>query len=585
MVFKWTILMNIYDLSEYQLCKLKSLDPNLSFDWRELIQDIFSRLDSESQRSVYENILAPRGIYFDSNSELAYVSPATLEQTLQSIRTHNNELLALASHMSKIVCSGDKYYDAMQLADELEAIFIGFDNLNMNNLLHDHKNRKKIQVAFLYDLAKWLDTVTLKVSSGFRKLDSNMVKSYLKEAFIKQKIQGQDFRRWDSSDLSFQELTYLPSFIRNEGKKRNFFVVEGKDYWFLIGSTDEPGKNPYSFRRFLHEASSGDGSEKYIYLTHVIIKKDEMHDLQYLSHVSDTMSRFYTLDLGTPDTLLSFIKEIQELSKQYLKPLLTERLEQTGGSVETTIKDRMITYEKQVSLLILQKIPRIQMTLSTKGEQDYLFYHLDELLQKMIEGVQDFRLQPLTMYSTSSEILLIKLMAFRKLLMKSRDLILSQDLSIEERSEAMGKPLFKIKEKLNDIKVSISELDDLKSELENFLEIKEKGSFWEKIKLGRMPSYTLEDLTKEKLLITKDFFISIVRIAKSESEGVVYIEFECDEIINKNYRHYALADGQLGISRLPRILRLHEDTRRLNIEAVSQVVHENVFEANPLWCI
>ncbi|WP_201557134.1 hypothetical protein [Psychrobacter sp. 72-O-c] len=577
--------MNIHDLSEYQLYKLKSLDPSLSQDWREVIQNILPELDKESQDSVHKNILEPRGIYFDINKGLIYKRPTTLKKTREDIQTHNNDLIAIASDMSKIIDSRFEYYDAIQLADEIEAIFGCLDNLDMRNMLYERKNRKRIQIAFLYDLAQWIDTVKLKVAPGFRKLDSHMVKSYLKEVFIKQKIQGQDFRKWDSSDVSFQEFTYLPPFIRNEGEDRRFFVVEGQKYWFLIGGTDQLGKNPYSFRRFLHEDSSGINDEKYIYLTHVVLKKEDMHDSQYLSHASHAMSRFYTLDRGTPDTLLSFINEIQNMRKRYLKPLLKERLEQVGGSTEAIIKERMITYEKQVSVLILQKIPRIQTILHNKDDQDYLSYHLDKLFKQMIESVQDFRLQPLVMYSNSSEILLIKLMALRKLLTKSHDFILSQKSSIEERSEVMGMPLFMVKEKLNETKISIRELEDLKNNLDNYFTIKEQGSFWKKIALGREPNYTLEEIAKEKLLLKKEVFRSIVRMAKSQNKGMVYIEFECDEIINKNYRHYALADGQLGISRLPRVLRLSEDKREFDIESIRQVVNHNIFEANQLWHI
>ncbi len=572
--------MNIYDLSEYQLYKLKSMDPNLSPDWREVIQHILPKLDLESQNSLYKNILEPMGISFDTNEELIYKHPATLKETIRDIQTHNNDLLAIVSNMYKIIDSRVDYYDAIQLADEIEAIFGYLDNLNIRHLLYEHKNRKRIRIAFLYDLARWIDTVELKVSPGLRKLDSRIVISYLKEVFIKQKIQGQDFRKWDSSDLSFQEFTHLPFFIRSEGEKRNFFVVEGREYWFLIGNTDEPKKNPYSLRRFLHEECS----EKYVYLTHVVINKDEMRNSQYLSRASHAMSRFYTLDLGTPDTLLSFVKEAQSFRKRYLKPLLKERLEQTGGSTEAIIKERMITYEKQVSVLILQKIPRVQAILYSKKDQDYLFYHLDKLIKKMIENVQDFfRLQPLVMHSTSSEILLIKLMALRKLLNKSYDFIFSQDLSIEERSEAMSIPLFMVKEKLSETKASIKELKDLKEKIDNYFSIKENGSFWKRIVWGKRPSYTLEDVTKEKLMLEKEVFMFIVRIAKSQNKGMIYIEFEFDEIINKNYRHYALADGQLGISRLPRVLRLPEEKREFNIEYISQVVNHNIFEANQLW--
>jgi len=74
--------MNIRDLSEYQLYKLKSMDPNLSPDWREIIQSILPDLDPESQHSLYKNILEPRGIYLNANEELIHKRPATLKKTM-----------------------------------------------------------------------------------------------------------------------------------------------------------------------------------------------------------------------------------------------------------------------------------------------------------------------------------------------------------------------------------------------------------------------------------------------------------------------------------------------------------------------
>ncbi|MEC5210019.1 hypothetical protein RCH20_001077 [Psychrobacter sp. PL15] len=576
--------MDIRELSEYQLYKLKSIDPNLSPDWRDVIQQILPNLNQGSQNSVRKNILEPRGIYFDVNEKLTYKHPLTLKLTLNNIQTDNKDLVPIVSAMLKIINSRCEYYDAMELADEIEAIFGYLDNLNLHNLLQEQKNRKKIRIAFLYDLAKWIDTVTLHINPGIRKLDSHMVKSYLKEVFIKQKIQGQDFRKWASSDLNFQDFTYLPPFIKSEGENRNFIIVEGCEHWFLIGSAQQSNKNPYSFRRFLHEDSSGINTKQYIYLTHVVIKKNNMHNSQYLSRVSYIMSRFYTLDRGISDTPLSFICEIQSLHNKYLKPLLKKRLEQDDGSTETIIEKRMTTYEKQVSVLILQKLPRIvQTTLRNKEDQDYLFYHLDQLIKQMIENVQDFKLQPLVMYSTSSEIMLIKLFAIRRLLAKSRNILYSSDKSLKERSEIMGIPLFTVKEKLTETENLLEELKDILDSVNKYYQIKAEGSFWQNIKLGRMPNLTLEKIAEKELAAKEALFVYIVRLAKNKNEGMVYVEFECDEMINKNYRHYALADGELGISRLPRILRLPENKTGFNIESVREVVNQNVFESYQMW--
>ncbi len=114
--------MNIHDLSEYQLYKLKSIDPTLSIDWREVIHAIIPQLDKESQTSVYKNILKPRGISVDANRTLTYTHPNSLQWTINNIHTKNKDLLSIASHMNKIIMSPDKNHNAMELADKIESI-------------------------------------------------------------------------------------------------------------------------------------------------------------------------------------------------------------------------------------------------------------------------------------------------------------------------------------------------------------------------------------------------------------------------------------------------------------------------------
>lgn len=578
--------MDLHDVSEDQLYRLKSIDPRLTPNWREVIQHILPQLDKESQDSIHKNILAPRGIYLDTNEELAHKQPLSLKATLEAVQTDNKDLMAIASDMLNIIDSHQECYGALQLADEIEAIFDSLDSLDLYNLANEHENRKKIRIAFLYDLAQWIDTINLEVKPGLRKLDAHMVKAYLKQVFIRQKIQGRDFRKWDSSHISFQESTYLPSYIKNEGKDRKFILVEGPKYWFLIGHPSHLDENPYSFRRFLFEDSSGTEVKKYIYLTHIIFRKDKIHDAQYLSYVSYTISRLYTLDTGVSDTLLNFVSETQSLHKKYLKPLLKERLKQDGRSIEAVIKERMTTYEKQVSVLILRKLPRvIQTTLHNTKDQDYLFYHLDQLVKAMIDDIQNFRLQPLAKSSASSEIMAIKLISIRKLLQKSQKLLCSPNLSIEERSETMVSSLSTIKEKLGESEESVKNLNHLKNIINSKPQLKEKRSFWQRIKSKRIPKYTLEEIGKKELALQEEFFVSILRLAKIRNKDMVYLELETEEILNQNYRHYALADGELGISLLPRILRLPEDKKKFNIGSIREVVNQNIFESNQAWNI
>ena len=83
--------------------------------------------------------------------------------------------------------------------------------------------------------------------------------------------------------------------------------------------------------------------------------------------------------------------------------------------------------------------------------------------------------------------------------------------------------------------------------------------------------------------LQEDFFMSTVRLAKIQNESMIYVEFECNSIINEQYRHYAIADGKLGISRLPRILRLNEDKSKFNIQSIRDVIYQDIFKSNQQW--
>lgn len=576
--------MNIHDLSEYQLYKLKSIDPALSSDWYDSIEKILPKLHKKSQYSVYKNILKPRGITISADKKLVYQSPETLSFTLASIQTNNKDLISIASHMLKVTDSDNKVHNAIALADKVEALLGHLDNLDVQGSLLDQKNRHRIRIAFLYDLAAWIDTIELTIHSGLRQLNSDIVKSYFKEVFIKQQVQGRDFRSWDSSDLEFQEFTHFPTFIKKEALDRKFFIVEGQHYWFLIGIADQVDKNPYSFRRFLHEDSSGGGHHQFVFLTHVVLDKQHISDPKYMEHATYCMSRLYTLDRGVSDTILKFVNEIKRLYNCYLRPLLKEPLEQDGSQPEVVIKNRLIKYEKQLSLLILQKLPNvIKLTENDVNDRNYLFYHLDQLTKQMSDNIQDFRLQPLVMYSDSGEVMIIKFIAMRKLLDKLRLVLNDEQQRIDEYSDHIKVPLTTVKEKLEETETSLGELQSFKDSIANYNEVQENGSFWQKLKVGKTPNYSLEDIIETEQSVNEDLFMFIVRMAKNQNKGMVYPEFECNEIINNKYRHYALADGDLGISRLPRVLRLSEDRRRFNSASIKEAVYQDIFESNQEW--
>lgn len=564
--------MHVYELSEYQIYQLKSIDPALSGNWKTIVTSILPQLDAPSRKSVYEKILSKRNI----SANFTYIIPDDLRSVLSKIAIRHRELKAIAIQMLNFIESKPDSYDAIELADKVEAMIDYLNGIDIGDHFLDQRSRISIKNAFLYDLAIWIDNINLIVQPGIRHLNADIVKIYFKEVFIKQKIQERDFRAWDSTDIDFQEQKILPNIIKKEAERKKFFVIESEQYWFLIGIADKPRQNPYSIKRFLHE--DGGNNNLFVYLTHVVIRKELASEERYIQHINYCMSRLYTLDTGVSETIIKFIVETQHLCKTQIIPLLKRELKKDGEDTEYHINKRMNDYEQQITILILNKLPNIISNAATDSEDRYyLFYHLSKIFNKIIDSLQNFQLQPIATYSSNVEVMIARLISFRYFLDKIYDLSENKNFEIKTLTDTSKEIITVIKETSNSTEQNLTQLNQLEKKLKIYIETKETGNFWQKIKVAIPPKYTLEDIEHSKDEAKNEFFMSIVRLAKKHSDNIVYVEFDCNEILNEYYRHYAIADEKMAISRLPKVLRLPEDKKTFNIQKTNEAIHHNVF--------
>lgn len=564
--------MHVYELSEYQIYQLKSIDPALSNNWKTIIANILPKLDPASRKSVYEKILSKRNI----SASFTYVIPENLRSVLSNTAVRNKELQAISVQMLKLVESQPQTCDAIDLADKVEAMIDYINRIDIGDHHLDQQSRKSIKRAFLYDLATWIDNVNLIVQPGIRQLNVDVVKTYFKEVFIKQKIQERDFHAWDSTDIDFQEQENLPSIIREEAKRKKFFVIESEKYWYLIGIADKPRQNPYSFKRFLHEDSMQ--NELYVYLTHVVLRKNLLDNERYLEHVTYCMSRLYTLDAGVSDTIIKFIEDARYKCKTQIEPLLKKPLEKDGEETEFHIHKRMNEYEQQITVLILNKLNNlIENAISDKDDRDYLFYYLSKIFNRMIDSIQYFQLLPIATYSYNVEIMVARLISFRHLLDMIYDSLENKNYNAKGLTEASKEIIDIIKKEFDDVESNLKQISRLEQKLKLYHETKEKGNLWQRLIVGWQPRYDFEDIEHSKKQLKNEFFLSIVRLAKSHTDNIIYLEFDCDETINEYYRHYAIANDKMVITRLPKVLRLPEDKETFDVQKINEAIHHNVF--------
>ena len=564
--------MYVYELSEYQVYQLKSIDPALGGNWKTILISILPQLDIPSRKSVYEKILSKRNI----SPNFTYIIPDDLRSLLSKTAIRHRELKAIAIQMLKFIESKPDSYDAIELADKVEAMIDYLNRIDIGDHILDQKSRESIKKAFLYDLAFWIDNVNLIVQPGIRHLNTDIVKTYFKEVFIKQKIQGRDFRAWDSTDIDFQEQDKLPDIIKREAKRKKFFVIESERYWFLIGIADKSRQNPYSIKRFLHE--DGGSNDLFVYLTHVVIRKELIDEERYIRHVKYCTSRLYTLDAGVSDTIIKFIAEAQHLCKTQIIPLLKKELKKDGEETEYHISKRMNDYEHQITISILNKLPNIiNNAVTDSDDRYYLFYYLTKIFNKLIDNLQNFQLRPIATYSSNVEIMIARLISFKYFLDTIYDSLEDKKFEIKNFTNASKEIIAIVKEAFDSTEQNLIQLNQLGEKLKFYLETKENGSIWQKIKVGFPPNYTLEDVEHSKNEAKNEFFLSIINLAKKHNDNIVYVEFDCNEILNEYYRHYAIANEKMAIARLPKVLRLPEDKKTFNIQKTNEAIHHNVF--------
>lgn len=96
-------MQNIYNLNTDAINRLTGIDPTLSPDWQEILEDIIPQLDEESQTIVKNTILLPKGIaYSKSTGKFFAQKPKTLAQILQSSALHNKQLIKAAHILQDI---------------------------------------------------------------------------------------------------------------------------------------------------------------------------------------------------------------------------------------------------------------------------------------------------------------------------------------------------------------------------------------------------------------------------------------------------------------------------------------------------
>lgn len=575
-------MATIFDLSPYQLFRLQSLDPILDDNYQDILGVIFPILDEKSQELLLVRNLNPRGITSDlSRRTFSHVTPDSIESLIRR-GLSNTSIVAIAKKMQVFLAElpketsktdettrggGSSSIDAYDLAGKIEGLLLVLDKLAKNMSEEEERELVAVRVAFLYELAQIINLVHVHIAENRRGINAEVVKTFIKQVFIKHELQGINFRAWDSDDFDALQLGHFPEILKEEISSRRLSIIETERFWFLVAPIRTFDINRYSITRFLNE-----DTEYGLYITYGCFVPRHRLNEQVLQIILKLISTIYTLEMSVSATLLSFMGESTKAFSTQLQPLLRQTLS-FGEGLENAIAKRLEQYKNTLNLLILSKIPHVMHSITSNPDDRAIFVHyVGVLFNNIWQDIEMFSLLPAVEYADATEILSARILCYRLFMKKSQNFYWDSAMTWEEKAQGALLPAQKIEGFFQEVDDERASVEKMYTDLEVYEENLAKGKFLTKLGFGK-PDYDREDLEAYTKEVSSNFFIKIVRMTKEQKQFVVYYEFEGLNMFkgDKEYRHYSIPTGKTGLDKLPLLARLPENRQNIDIKSFELV--------------
>lgn len=558
---------------------LKHIHPVLNHDWADKIPDLLTQLDEDSRRRAYKNILEPKNISLTPNGKLVFSGRLTLNEAKKLLVSR--QIASEIHKLGRIVDNIKKTRNILTIADSLEAGIELINSINTEDNFALQKEKLRLIEAFLYDFAVELREHDFDPPPSERGLTVDMIKTYIIEVFIKEKLLNYWFSTLPLRELKQDTHSFVKTTLFDEAKVRRLGVVQTERYFFLIGEVPKFEQDPYSVRRFLLDDNAMGG--RFIYFNILAVDKHKLNESSYQTKVRQDLTRVITLQRQLTNQVIEFIDSLENCQLQYLLPLLTKPLEADGTNLQTVIEFRLRDYERNLSLLVLGKANRILKEFAqTPDDYEYLFFGLKSFLVELLGDIRDFYYQSSARWSIKSQEMEFKLVSYLRLLEKRKSSIFTADSShiIEDNPDLdFQKPVNELKKIVDStaptIRVIKQELKDAYQKIELAAERNDWQKFWDKCLNKKLPDP--EKIRKQLEQVAKESLVEIVRIPKKYKKTTIYLEFEGLIGIDESVRHYAFPKGEQGISLLPILVRLPEDSRDFDLTTVKEALKPTVF--------
>jgi hypothetical protein len=570
----------------YQLrVKLKQIDPILDKHWQQQLQSILSTTPQALHQKIEDQYLKAQNIAWNYLTQTFEFKGHTSLKNLQ-LDTHNAELLQLAYRIKSTFSYLQGYQTDFQIADYLESIVREINQIDLEHSA-DIQAQQLIKKAFLYDAALIIRDLDFTVSENHRHLDIEQVRTFIFEIFMKSEILGSWFAHILPSEYAEQELVIFQDYFIQQQRVRDFEIIKTFQYYFVLSSTYDSSVSAYSIRRFLTEENFG--KEDRFYISGLVLDPQQLDQADYFANFKQLMNRIIGIQRKMNPHIVELIESLHEYNQQNLIPSLKEILNIQSFSIDHLVKEHLEILEKDLSLNILEPLLKgLKNSVQHTDELEYCYLNILRLINEFLHQLEILSQQPMLQFNQHARLFKYRLIAYLKLLEQRRAqifVIFHDEFQYQQQLRAVSAPTQEIRELLNSAMEQTRQIQQHIRQLEREMQNAENSSFLKRLfKKSENHELKINELKQNLIEVRDHCYLKIIAIQKQASQESVYLEAKnLISVIDSKVRHYAFANGENGVTRLPLLLQLPEDRNSFNMQSILMALNYEFLLSAKSW--
>lgn len=566
--------------------QLKQIDPILDKHWQQQLDSILSKTPQALHQKIEDQYLKAKNISWNYlNQTFEFKGHISLKEL--QLNTQNSELLQLAHRINTTFSYLQSYQTDFQIADYLETIVREINQIDLDNP-KDIQAQQLIKKTFLYDTALIIRELNFSVSENHRHLNIEQVRTFIFEVFMKSEILGSWFAHILPSEYADQELTIFQDYFISEQQVRDFEIIKTFQYYFVLSSSYDSLISAYSIRRFLTEESFG--KEDRFYISGLVLDPQQLNQPNYFENFKQLMTRIIGIQSHMNPHIVELVESLHEYNHQRLIPSLKEILNIQSFSIEHLVKEHLEILEKDLSLNILEPFLKgLKNSVQHTDELEFCYLNILRLINEFLHQLEILSQEPILQFNPHARLFKYRLIAYLKLLEQRRAqifVLFHDEFHYQQHVREVSAPTQEMRELLNDAIEQTRQIQQHIRQLERETQNKQNASFIKRLfKKPENHEFKINELKQNIIDVRDRCYLRIIALQKQTTQVSVYLEAKNLIPVDSKMRHYAFANGENGVTRLPLLLQLPEERNSFNMQSMLLALNYEFMLSAKSWGI